>query len=344
MAINMKTGQRRDLLGVLVEFLNLDIHRLDPGDIKKVASVADRRAAPNIKPSIVLCFLLRPEADYLDTQRRLLSLQRELTDDILGVLKPQPIPQGQFVPWSGISDVGFHLVKLVQKINKMQLAAGRALVPRAQLRKDIHPFATPLEVRMPRQWRPKVGRRRGMSYGRRRKEAFAVVETRIDKSAREGLYRIIDGALRAGTFFQLRHCPGCGTFCLKSDGREDYCSAGCRRSHTYQKRVLSGYFRNKMRESRRRKTVSTPARKSTNTIKHNKTAQIFERFLKKACGNASSTQSVGHIAKTMGNGDSLRGWKKINPWISRYKRGESPVSIWRGLKPQERDLFRTSAQ
>jgi len=319
MRMNIKTTQRRDLLGTLAEFLNLDIDRLDPEDIKKVASLSERRAAPDIKPSLVVCFLLRPEADYPDAKDRLAKLQQELKADIRSVLKPQPIPQGQFVPWPDISDVGFRLLKLVQKIDKMQLAAGRSLVPIAQLRKDIHPFAMPLEVKG---------------------ETFAIVETRIDRSAREGLYRVIDGALRAGTFFQLRNCPKCEKFSLATDARGIYCSDRCRIKYNYEARVENGYFKNYMREKRKiSKKNSRHNQKSANTAKRSGQNRALENFLKKARGNVNSQINIGHIVKAIGGGNSIQGWKKVNPLILRYKRGEPVRSIWQSLTPQVKKIF-----
>lgn len=320
--MNMKRTERRDLLWTLVEFLNLDINRVSPEDIRKVASVNERKAAPDTKPSLVLCFLLRPEADYPDAKERLLMLQEELKADIRSVLKPQPIPRGQFVPWPDISDTGFRLLKLVHKLDKMQLAAGRSLAPLAQLRKDIHTFAIPLEVRG---------------------ETFAVVETRIDRSARDGLYRVMDGALRAGTFFQLRNCPKCDKFFLATDAREIYCSERCRIKYNYETRVDSGYFKNYMRTKRRKTSERNSRRRqeSTNTIKRNEPIQTFENFLKRASGNVASQQSIGRVVKAIGGGGSIQGWKKVNPLTERYKSGESVRRIWKSLTPQMKNLVVT---
>jgi hypothetical protein len=67
----------------------------------------------------------------------------------------------------------------------------------------------------------------------------------------ENLWRILDRALRSGTFSRAaRYCRQCGMFFAAQDPRDVYCSSRCQ----YERRTQEnpGYFANRMKESRAR--------------------------------------------------------------------------------------------
>lgn len=216
------------LLGVLAEFLNLDLSKLDIAHVKAPVSVAELRLAPGGRPSLTLCLILRRDVDRRGAKQHLVVLQSELKNDLLAMMDTA-------------KDLYDALNPLVHKIEAMNLLTGRSLMP-------ARDASTPSAFRV---------------LIERRKEKVELIETRRDRSAREAFYRILDGALRSKHFFYLKACRQCGCFFMASHLAQGYCSKQCaykKRLPYYAKKMKAWRAkRKKQRKTQKQKTPAAPS-------------------------------------------------------------------------------------
>lgn len=288
----MNVKENPNPLRILRHFLNLDLARVDPKNLLKVSSVQEHRAAPNTKPSLVLCLILAPDARQ---PWRLQMLQEVMREDLAKILEPRSIPLGASVPWKDISPAGFWLFSLVQKIDRMQLRSGRRVIPVRDLRRDFHPFAQPLELDT---------------------EELAVVESGWGATAEENLYKILDSALRDRSFQSLKQCPTCGCFFIARDPRKRFHTKRCKDDFHNRRRQDEGYFAEKQRDRRRKKKENLLIKKKqVRMMKKKRQLRSAMQLLIDAAGrHTPSAEPIAKAMKALGAGDFPRGRQVIADW------------------------------
>ena len=219
-------------LGRLVWFLNLKDEVLENWDraLAPVGDAWDNR------------FLYWNSSEQ-DTGESLIKLRNDLRSDIDRLVNPD-------------APAGEALGKILDRIDALQLVDYKIILTAEKVaEREVkgEPFRTVNLVRV----RPPA-----KGEERRRKplvETVAFSENRLDENARPNFYRIIDDAIRNDTISDVRRCLSSKTFFLKSKvGGLTYCSKKCETKFNNDRRIKSGYFKDRRSNPETKEAKQSP--------------------------------------------------------------------------------------